>query len=111
MNLSHIQKHLPWSIAYTVEFMESQQIEGHRNAIHDILHVMKGLGRLAGVCEKIDHGKPMGMSREEFADNLTDLVICALHMATNNPLGYIDLEQAVISKIEQRNGVSLPPEC
>ena len=110
MHLSHLQKHLPWSIPYTQDFQQSQAAEGHRNLMHDVLHVMKGLGRIAAVCEKIDHGKFPGMTREELADNVTDLVICALHMARTNPLGAFDLEAAVIAKIEARNGVKLSQE-
>lgn len=110
MTLAHLQACLPWSIAYTDQFNRSQEAEGHRRTIHDILHVMKGLGRLAGACEKVDHGKPPGMTVEEFADNLTDLIVCSLHMATHNLLGVFDLEAAVIKKIEERNGIVLPPD-
>ena len=110
MHLSHLQTHLPWSIAYSEGFLDSQYKEDHRFLIHDVQYVMKGLGRIAGVCEKIDHGKPPGMTVEELADNITDLVICALHMASNNPLGQFDLERAVIDKIETRNNIKIPQE-
>ena len=62
---------------------------------------------MAAVAEKIDHGRPAGMTRDELADKVADLVICALHIAKTNPLGVFDLEAVVVEKLETRNGVKL----
>lgn len=125
MNLSHLQKHLPWSLPYGPHFNVSQDREHHRFLMHDIMHVIKSLGDLASVCEKYDHVKhpvqgtqveswkgrhPEVVSRDLLADKVADLVICALHMAKTNPFGEFDLEAVVIKKLEERNNVKIPED-
>lgn len=109
MNLQDIQERLPWAIPYSDGFYASQEREGHRYLTHDILHVMKSLGRVAALAEKCDHNFHPGMTREQLANEVADLVICALHIAKNNPLGAFDLEAAVLQSLDRRNGSSLSP--
>lgn len=109
MNLSELQKVLPWSLKYTSRFLESQDLETHRYLMHDSMHIIKSMGQIASLAEKIDHGNPPNLSQEELADKVADLVICALHMAKTNPFGEFDLEEAVINKLEKRNGVKIRP--
>jgi hypothetical protein len=53
--------------------------------------------------------------RESAEKYLADLVICAIRMASVAPGGPIDLERAVIRRIESKNAVSiadaLPCDC
>lgn len=106
-SLRHLQNNQPWVIGYSDEFMNSRAQNPMRQVTHDILHVMKGLGRLAAECEYADHGNFGKLTVDEFASNLSDLVVCALHIAKTVD---IDLESAVIEAIEKRNGVKIPPE-
>lgn len=108
LSLNHIQKHLPWTLPYTTAFQASNNGEGHRFLMHDIMHVQKSLGKIAAMAERIDHGKPE--SGLALADNVADLVICALHIANTNPFGRFDLGAIVVKKLEDRNRVKLPPE-
>src|SRR5688572_9942290 len=107
VSIRHLQKHQPWSIEYSEEFLKSKEQNIMRQVSHDILHVMKGLGRLAAECEYADHGKPGKLTEYEFASNLSDLVQCAMHIAT---LVGIDLETMVLEEMERRNNVKISPE-
>jgi hypothetical protein len=107
--IAHLQKHLPWTLPYSHEFNRSQDDEGHRFAAHDVMHILKSLGKVAAMCEDIDHGRILIANRQNVADPIADLVICALHMAKTCPLGAFDLEAIVVEKLEKRNGVTIPP--
>jgi len=124
MNISHLQKHLPWALPYSAQFDASQSLERHRFLSHDVMHVIKSMGDIAAVCERYDHGTDPtqagglhqpGIYREVtarrlLADRVADLVICALHIAKTNPFGEFDLEDVVIRKLEERNGVKIPQD-
>lgn len=109
MDLKAIQDKLPWTIPYTYDFCLSQATEHHRFLIHDIMHIQKSLGKIAAFVERMDHDEfaLRKMSREQFANEVADLVICALHIAKTNPLGEFDLEKAVLDTLNRRNGSSL----
>lgn len=101
LSLREMQERLPWTIPYSPAFVASP--EPHRNLAHDVMHVMKSLGRIAALAEDFDHGRPPRMTREQLAKELADLPICALHIAKTNPLGPIDLHEAVVTHSELRN--------
>ncbi len=101
LSLRQMQARLPWTIPYSPAFVASP--EPHRNLAHDVMHVMKSLGRIATLAEDFDHGRPPRMTVDQLAKELADLPICAMHMAKTNPLGAIDLHDAVVKNSEMRN--------
>jgi hypothetical protein len=110
MKISELQERQPWVIPYSPEFIDSQRREGHRYLTHDLLHVYKSLGKIAALAERIDHGREPNMTVDELAGEVADLVICALHIASNNPLGAFSLQGAVLTAIDRRNGSNLAAE-
>lgn len=78
----------------------------HKDFAHALLHIQKAAGKLAAVVDDAEHGgsefKP-----EEVDSYVADLVICALRMANTCPGRVIDLEAAVIERIEKKNDVKL----
>ena len=70
-------------------------------------NVMRHEYRVLTEAEKIDHGKDPGMTVDELAHEVADLVICALHIANTNPLGGFSLQGAVLTALNRRNGSSL----
>lgn len=106
--LRHLQTHLPWTIPYSAEFETSANANPRRRVVHDILHVLKALGRVAADCEHADHGRPTTMTPEAMAREVADLVTCALHIA--RVVGF-DLQDAVVGGLERRNGVTIPGEA
>lgn len=97
-----MQQNLPWPYppdkSYSGEFCESVAENPMRQVGHDLLHVMKGLGRVAAECEYADHGRDNKLTKAEIADNVTDFVICAMHIA--NIVGF-DLQDEVLRKIDE----------
>lgn len=118
--LKQLQELLPWTGTYSPEFEASKASgETHRNTTHDVLHVMKGLGRIAAICERMDHDpravRPgqdptIAAQRELLANEVVDLIICGLHMAKTNPFGEFDLEAHVLKTLDRRNGSRLVEE-
>lgn len=102
--LRWLQENLPWTLPYSEEFQQSYIHNPMRSVSHDILHVMKSLGRIAAECEAADHGRARKLRGDAFAKELADLVICALHIAR---LEGIDLQDAVIDNSAGRNGIDL----
>ena len=102
--LRWLQDNLPWTIAYSPEFESSALWNARRRTTHDVLHVMKSLGRIAAECEASDHGGTKGLTGAALAKEVADLVICALHIAR---LHSFDLQDAVIDNSSLRNGVNL----
>jgi antirestriction protein ArdC len=107
MDLRELQAQQPWVIPYSREFEESTARNTLRQVEHDIMHVLKGLGRVAAECERRDHDSRHVYDEGLIADNTADLVICALHIAST--VGF-DLEDVVIGNKERRNGVKLRAE-
>lgn len=108
MNLRELQTNLPWSIKYSQDYRLNPQ--SHKDFAHAVLHVTKAAGKLAAIIDDLDHRR----DSEDFGrikDYLADLVICALRMANTTPGGVIDLERAVIDRIESKNEVTLPKEA
>lgn len=106
-SLRHLQQHLPWTIPYSEEFQASADKNAQRRIGHDVLHVMKSLGRIAADVEAADHERPRKLIGDSFAKEVADLVICALHIAR---LEGFDLHDAVVTNSEARNAATIPPE-
>jgi len=91
---------------YSKEFKESPS--RYKDFQHALLHVMKVTGRLIEMVEEADHGyQPFKVSDVE--KYLADLVICTVQLALKSPGGPIDLEKAVLDRIERKMGVRLAP--
>lgn len=106
-SLRHLQEHLPWTIPYSAEFEASAKQNKLRRVGHDVLHVMKSLGRIAAEVEAADHGRPRKLKYDELAKEAADLVLCALHIAR---VEEFDLHDAVVRHSEVRNAATIPPE-
>lgn len=106
-SLRHLQAHLPWTIPYSAEFEFSADANGLRRVGHDVLHVMKSLGRIAAEVEGADHDRPRKLTGDALAKEAADLVLCALHIARCE--GF-DLQDAVVTNSEARNATQIQPE-
>ena len=102
-----LQEELPklWTDeTYSGEFKVSPS--RHKDFQHAHLHVMKTLGTIAGMIDEQDHAGappwPAGMEKY-----VADLVICAVRLALTMPGGPVDLEKAVLDRIEKKMGVRL----
>lgn len=72
--------------------------------------MMKALGKLAALIEEADHDYATTFPKEELAKYLADLVICAHRMANKNTTGPIDMEAAILARMEIKMGTGLPEE-
>ena len=104
MRLRTMQARLPWTVHYHKDFRASPMV--HKDFGHALLHVQKAIGKLAAVVNDAEHGGST-FPPEEVDDYVADLVVCALRMANTCPGRVIDLEEAVIRRIEAKNGVVL----
>lgn len=105
MRLNTLQLNLPWSTHYSREF--KQDPRPHKDMAHAIAHVVKAAGKLSGLIDDLDHRRDAPIPPE--ARNwLADLVICALRAATVFPGGPVEMERAVIQRIESKNNIKLP---
>lgn len=106
-SLRELQTSLPWTVHYHRDFRASPM--AHKDFAHALTHVMKAAGKLAALVNDAEHGgcefKP-----EEVDPYVADLVVCALRMANTCPGRMIDLERAVVERIETKNKVRLPAD-
>jgi hypothetical protein len=135
--LRALQTNLPWALGYSTAFEAAKPaISGefhddssmaHLDFTHALLHIGKATGQLMAMCENADHDRQDGIEVNPAArvDNderdtrctdfpshnvekyLADLVICAMRLANVRPGGAVDLQAAVIQRLEQKNGVKL----
>lgn len=107
MTLKDLQVTLPWTVHYHHDFRASPMT--HKDFGHALLHVQKATGKLAAVVNDAEHGgsefKP-----EEVDRFIADLVVCALRMANTIPGRHLDLQAAVIDRIQSKNQVELKME-
>jgi hypothetical protein len=109
--LKYLQTVLPglWTQElYSQEFQERSSI--YKDFQHALLHVGKALNRLNEMVEEADHdGVYRSFPSDDVEKYLADIVISTLRLAIKNPGtgGEIDLEKAVIRRIEQKMGVKL----
>lgn len=103
-SIREIQAKLPWTTHYHRDFRSSPMT--HKDFGHALLHVTKAAGKLAAIIDNAEHGgsefKP-----EEIDPYVADLVICSMRMANTCPGRHIDLETAVIERIEKKNNAKL----
>ena len=116
MTLSEMQATQPWTAPYSAHFEASKTYEPHRSLLHDLMHVTKAVGILSSVAEWADHGsiRHERVDQAEYEGRIADLVMCAMHMATNPPPGYrpFDVQRAVVERVERVNGVPwTTPTC
>jgi hypothetical protein len=108
-----LQTSLPWTIKYSTDFRGNPQ--AHKDFGHALHHVGKALGRLHEFVDNMDHDRALAVdfvkNKAEYEKYVADLVVCALRLANTFPGGTIDLERAVVERIESKNGVSLTPDA
>lgn len=107
VSIRDLQLQLPWTIRYHRDFRASPM--SWKDFGHALLHVTKALGKLAAVVNDAEHGGSE-FTPEEVDPYVADLVICALRLANTCPGRVIDLEAAVLDRIEGKNGVKLRVE-
>ncbi len=100
MTLYDLQMNLPWTIKYSRDYRANPQ--SHKDFSHAILHAQKALGKLAAMADNLDHRR---YEKEAPSRYLADLVICALRMANTYPDLEIDLQEAVMDRIQDKNNV------
>jgi hypothetical protein len=104
LTIRELQTQLPWTIHYDRDFRANPQ--AHKDFAHALTHVVKAAGKLAAVVDDAEH-KGSEFKPEEVDRFLADLVVCALRMANTCPGRHVDLQQAVESRIEDKNGIKL----
>ena len=104
MNLKELQEKALWTIHYHRDFRANPQ--AHKDFAHALLHIQKAAGKLAAVVNDAEHGGS-DFLYSEVAPYIADMVVCAIRMANTCPSGVIDLEEAVIQRIENKNEVKL----
>src|SRR6266702_2207487 len=102
MTIKDLQVKLPWTTHYHKDFRSSPMT--HKDFGHALLHIYKAAGKLSAVINNAEHSGSEFIT-EEIDPYIADLVICALRMANVCPGRVIDLEAAVIDRIEKKNNV------
>ncbi len=102
--IRELQTKLPWTIHYHRDFRASPM--AHKDFAHELLHVQKACGKLAAVVNDAEHAGSE-FKADEVDCYVADLVVCALRMANTCPGRTIDLQKAVVDRIEGKNGVAL----
>lgn len=100
ITLRELQTQIPWTTHYHHDFRASPM--AHKDFAHALLHVTKALGKLAAVVNDAEHGGS-AFTPEEVDRFVADLVVCALRMANTCPGRTIDLQRAVVDRIESKN--------
>lgn len=102
--IRQLQSKLPWTTHYNRDFRASPMT--HKDFGHALLHITKAAGRLAAIIDDAEHGgsefKP-----EEVDPYIADLVISSIRLANTCPGRHVDLESAVIDRIEKKNQTKL----
>lgn len=104
-SLRELQSTLPWTVHYHRDFRASPMT--HKDFAHALLHVHKAAGKLAALVNDAEHAG-CEFTAEQTDPYVADLVVCALRMANTCPGRTIDLQRAVIERIEDKNSVKLP---
>lgn len=105
MNIRELQANLPWGRFYSQQFRALDL--PYKDFQHALAHIAKASGKLFAMIDDADHGEPLAFQKSEVEKYLADLVICAIRAANVNPSGSFNLEEAVIRRIESKNGVKL----
>jgi len=108
MTIKDLQTNLPWTIRYSRDFRASPC--SHKDFAHALHHVSKAAGKLHALADDMDHDRETAEDsalRDKYGKYIADLVVCALRLSNTFPGGVLDLERAVIDRIESKNGVSI----
>lgn len=108
--LRELQTNLPWTIRYSQDFRSNPQ--PHKDFAHAMHHVAKASGKLHALVDDMDHDRTVADSaalRADYGKYVADLVVCALRLANTFPGGVLDLERAVVDRIESKNAVKIIP--
>jgi hypothetical protein len=107
--LKQLQEALPK--AWTDEMYSKAFLEGGKDKHfrHALLHTMKALGKLVEMPETADHD---GVNTSTYITGwaekyLADIIICTVRMASEHPLGAIDLERAVCERLAKKMNLVL----
>jgi hypothetical protein len=106
--LGQLQTSLPWTIKYSRDYRASPLPQ--KDFAHACHHASKAMGQLHGLVDEMEHDRELATDpalRDRYGKYIADLVVSALRMANTFPGGAIDLEGAVIARIETKNGVTL----
>jgi hypothetical protein len=110
--LKLLQEELPklWTDElYSEQFKNSPSV--YKDFDHALKHVRKAAQELENMTEDADHHGWAGkFDKAALAKYLADVVICAVRLAIVSPAGPIDLEKAVLDRIERKMGVRLAPK-
>jgi hypothetical protein len=107
LTLRDLQTCLPWTVHYHHDFRASPMM--HKDFGHALLHVTKACGKIAAVVNDAEHGGS-AFKQAEIDRYIADLVVCALRMANTCPGRTIDLQRAVIDRIEEKNTAEIAGE-
>jgi hypothetical protein len=133
MRISEIQASLPWQSSdkdldtspYSHDFQGDPR--PHKDFAHAVFHMVKAVGKLAGVVDELDHGHMAPtLGPEKVADALADIVISCMR-ASNTGTKFIfrpesppmfespadatnrtcNLEYAILTRLLSKNEVEL----
>lgn len=107
-SLRQLQTSLPWTVRYSRDFRANPQ--SHKDMAHAVIHVGKAAGKLFELVDNMDHNRDVADTRDHtdaFKKYVADFVICALRAANTWPGGPFDLHDAVVERLESKNGVKL----
>lgn len=108
--LKLLEKELPklWTDeSYGKRFLESPLT--YKDFDHAIKHILKAAIKLQNMVEEADHGTTF-FPPQEMEKYLADLVISTVRAALKAPGSSIDLEKAIVERIESKMGVKLDRE-
>jgi hypothetical protein len=104
LNLSDLQEAVArgWTNeGYSEPFNSSPVF--HKDFDHALKHVRKAAQALENMTEAADHGAHwVDKDREAIAKYVADLIISAARLANVSPMGIIDLDMAVIKRLEAK---------
>ncbi len=104
LTLRQIQTNLPWSVRYSEHFRANPQT--HKHFAHAITHIGKANGHLLGFVDDMDHRKEIADQpglREAYGKYLADVVISAVRASNTYPGGVLDLNDAIIKRLLEKN--------
>lgn len=106
--LNYLQEELKklWtSDGYSEEF--KKRYSPHRDLDHALKHIRKATQAIENLTEEADHSGKMGADTFPIQQYLADIIISAVRAANVFPGAKIDLERAVLSRIEYKMGKRL----
>lgn len=111
VTIKELQEHLgrSWGMGTYSEEFKDCGLE-HKNFEHALLHITKASGKLAAMVEAADHKDAPLFPRGKARKYVADLVICAIRMAKMVPGGEINLQEAVLERLEEKKDPPAEPK-